>query len=473
VSAGLTGVADVVIPAHNEEAGMAACLLSLLAQRGAVDINVVVVANGCTDRTVEIAEGLRDAARAAGHRLSVLELEEAGKARALNAADRLFRGDIHVYLDADIVLSSGALAALHRALADRPEPLMASPLPIPLLPAGHLARGYAEVWMQLPSVASQVVGLGCYAVNRAGRERWSEMPELVADDAFVRARFSEHERRLLADECFIYEFPSGRDLLGVLARWREGNRELARLSTRDDPSVRLRGALATFAARPRLWRWLPSFALVSAAVRLRRGRSETWFHARRAAGGARAAPPRLWVGVAARGLPVEERLLASLEETLTGVEHTVALLEGSSTVPPRELDGRELLLILEADAPLDTRGLELLLLVARRFPQAGVYAAGERPGTGARGVPAAWSGAAEPPSIRDARIASGSLLLIGPAAWAALDERREAILLAHERPALLRLARRRGFRPLQLPAGQPRRLGEQARSTPPSTHSSP
>jgi GT2 family glycosyltransferase len=473
---GLTGIVDVVIPAHNEEAGIAACLLSLLAQRGAVEINVVVVANGCTDRTVEIAEGLRDAARAAGHRLSVLELADGGKARALNAADRLLagdiHGDIHVYLDADTVLSSGALAALHSALTDRPEALMGSPLPIPLLPAGRIARGYAEVWMELPSVASQVVGLGCYAVNRAGRERWSEMPDLVADDAFVRARFSAQERLLLGEECFIYEFPSGRDLLGVLARWREGNRELARLSAGEDPGARLGGALVTLAARPSLWRWFPSFALVSAAARLRRRGPRRWFKARRAPVGPPAAPPRLWVGLAARGRPVEGRLLASLEEALAGVEHTLAVLEDSSTGPPRELGDRDLVLIVEPDRPLDARALELLLLVARRFPQAGIYAAGAPPAdTAARG--GRPGGAVRPPpAIRDARAACGSLLLIGRAAWAALGGQGAAILLPRERPALLRLARRRGFRPLQLPAGQPSRSGE-PRSTPPSTQPSP
>ena len=94
---------DVVVPAHNEEALLPACLGSVIAQRGTGPIHLIVVANACTDRTAEVAESYRDAATASGHRLTVLELLRPGKSAALNAADGLLGGRIHVYLDSDVV----------------------------------------------------------------------------------------------------------------------------------------------------------------------------------------------------------------------------------------------------------------------------------------------------------------------------------------------------------------------------------
>src|SRR3974377_1656974 len=49
---------SVIIPARNEEASLAACLESLVAQSG-VDFEVIVVNDHSTDRTHEIAASFR------------------------------------------------------------------------------------------------------------------------------------------------------------------------------------------------------------------------------------------------------------------------------------------------------------------------------------------------------------------------------------------------------------------------------
>ena len=82
---------SVIIPANNEEAYLGACLDGLAAQSldpartGGAEI--VVAANGCTDRTVAIAESYRDRFAARGWRLVVLDIPEGGKPGALNRAD--------------------------------------------------------------------------------------------------------------------------------------------------------------------------------------------------------------------------------------------------------------------------------------------------------------------------------------------------------------------------------------------------
>ncbi|HWQ93336.1 MAG TPA: glycosyltransferase [Clostridia bacterium] len=114
---------SVVIPAHNEEAYIAQTLESLRRQNYGW-MEVVVVANGCTDNTAEAAQRLCD-------RLIVLSQKSLGVSRNLGA--RMARGEILVFLDADTTLEPMALrriaevfgtdcaAGTLRGQPDRPE----------------------------------------------------------------------------------------------------------------------------------------------------------------------------------------------------------------------------------------------------------------------------------------------------------------------------------------------------------------
>ena len=83
---------SVVIAAHNEGRNIGRCLDALLGGTPAGSIEVVVAANGCSDDTVAVATRPG---------VVVLDLPEAGKAAALNAAERQVVSFPRVYLDAD------------------------------------------------------------------------------------------------------------------------------------------------------------------------------------------------------------------------------------------------------------------------------------------------------------------------------------------------------------------------------------
>ncbi|MET0447300.1 MAG: glycosyltransferase [Aeromicrobium sp.] len=190
-------VASVVIPAHDEERGIARSLETLLDGSGALD--VVVVCNGCTDRTAEVA-------RSFGRGVRVIELAEPSKSAAVvagNAATDVFP---RVHLDADVALSGADLLKLLEPL-DRPGVLATAPRrAIPRDGCGPLVRWYYDVWERLPQVNHGLFGRGAFALSRAAQERVSALPTVMSDDLAVSDAFGETER-VVVDSAVVTVWP--------------------------------------------------------------------------------------------------------------------------------------------------------------------------------------------------------------------------------------------------------------------------
>ncbi len=96
----------VVVCAYNEEHNIGPLLTDLIKER--VD-EIVVVASGCTDTTVEIVREYE-----AKHRNVTLVVEEkrSGKTSAVNLALRLVRSDFLIFLPADVRPAEGSISKL-------------------------------------------------------------------------------------------------------------------------------------------------------------------------------------------------------------------------------------------------------------------------------------------------------------------------------------------------------------------------
>jgi len=185
---------SVLIPAHNEADWLPACLDALCAADPvAGPVEVIVVANGCTDDTAELARKKAPAFEARGWALRVLELAQGSKLGALNAGEAAARGAVLVYLDADVLVSPPLLAQLAGALAED-APRYASGMPQVTTSGDWVTRHYTRFWQTTGFMTHGVPGFGVFAMNRTGRARWGDWPDIISDDTFARLNFRPEER---------------------------------------------------------------------------------------------------------------------------------------------------------------------------------------------------------------------------------------------------------------------------------------
>lgn len=274
---------SVIIPASNEEAYLGDCLAALLASDPVPGgAEAIVVANGCRDRTADIARGFAGRAQAAGWGYRVLDLSRGDKIGALNAGDAAAGGDMRAYLDADVTVSPALMAKLARALAAAPGPAYASGQARIPRPRSAITRAYARLWQQLPFARSTAPGYGLFAVNAQGRARWGEFPRIISDDTYVRLQFAPHER-IGVDAAYDWPMIEGwGPLVRVRRRQDAGVAEIAAkwpglIANEGKPALGGAGA-ARLALRDPLG--FGVYAAVSLAVRLGRKRDIGWARGR-------------------------------------------------------------------------------------------------------------------------------------------------------------------------------------------------
>ena len=88
---------SIIIPAHNESAVIARCLQTMLQDAREDELEIIVVANGCSDDTAAKARAVSPAVR-------VIDTATPGKSNAINVGDEAATGFPRFYVDADVQL---------------------------------------------------------------------------------------------------------------------------------------------------------------------------------------------------------------------------------------------------------------------------------------------------------------------------------------------------------------------------------
>ncbi len=100
---------SVIIPAYEAENYIAQAVDSVGRQKWAGEMEIIVIDDGSSDRTAQAARGPG---------VQVLRKTQGGASSARNAGLRVAKGELILLLDADDVLTDGALNAMYQALSE-------------------------------------------------------------------------------------------------------------------------------------------------------------------------------------------------------------------------------------------------------------------------------------------------------------------------------------------------------------------
>lgn len=259
-------VASVVIPAHDEAQVLGRTLGGLVDRAGGNRLEVVVVCNGCTDDTAEVArryDGVR-----------VLEIPEPSKQAAVEVGNRAATTFPRIHLDADVTISCADVLQLARAV--RGDVHAAAPRRVvQLRRSGWVVRSYYRVWERLPQVRDGLFGRGVIALSEEGQRRVDALPRVMSDDLAVSEAFAPSERRIVSDAVVVVHPPrSTADLLRRRVRVVTGNAQATDLGIRHASSVTTPRILLRMGVRdPRIGVRIPLFLGIGLVARWRSRRA--------------------------------------------------------------------------------------------------------------------------------------------------------------------------------------------------------
>lgn len=232
------------MPAHNEERVIGRLLSALLAEAAPGELDVVVVANGCTDATAEVAAGfagVRVVETPVPSKSNALRLgdEAASSAGTASAAVTASSADPfpRLYVDADVILDTVGVRALVAAL-DEPGVLAAGPVrALPMDGVSWPVRWYYDVWQRLPSVRDELFGRGVVALSESGHARLAGWADVMADDLMMTMAFQPAERVVVPTARVEIRPPrTFADLMRRRVRAMTGNARLAAASPSAPPA---------------------------------------------------------------------------------------------------------------------------------------------------------------------------------------------------------------------------------------------
>jgi hypothetical protein len=126
----------------------------------------------------------------------------------------------------------------------------------------------------LPHIGEGMIASGAYALSEAGRSRFGNFPDLIADDGFVRVLFEPQERvQVTRAASHVYAPLTLEYLLKIKARSRLGVLQLRKrypeLTQREARTKNYRAGLWTILSRPSLYMAIIPYAYVSIVSRFR------------------------------------------------------------------------------------------------------------------------------------------------------------------------------------------------------------
>jgi glycosyltransferase involved in cell wall biosynthesis len=225
---------SVIIPAYNEEKLINQTLTYLLADDYLGNIEILVVCNGCYDKTYEnvirYIEQNQPSLDEKSITLLVTSIEEASKTNAINAGVIQTAAGIKILLDADIEMTGQGIETLVDELIERNLKGITPKVTFSYQYSSFFVRQYyiiaSQSYYNTKYRLSNVIALSPEGVSTLGT-----LPKVIADDEYIRRLFSDSEVSI-SDNC-AYNFICSKtlgSLLQVLTRAERGNLQLTKFS---------------------------------------------------------------------------------------------------------------------------------------------------------------------------------------------------------------------------------------------------
>ena len=259
----------MIIPAHNEARVIGRLLGQLTSAARPGELDIIVVPNGCTDDTAEVAASF-------GPPVRVLPIPVASKHDALRAGDDAAQNFPRLYVDADVELRAEDVRALYAALQDSRTLAVGPHRVLAMSGVRWPVRWYYDVWGKLPEVRAGLFGRGVIGVSQAGHQRVASLPPLLSDDLAAALVFGPNERIIVPDAQVVIHPPRTLgDLLRRRVRVATGVTQIERDQSAPESTARTRPAdlLAIVKQGPRMAPRVAVFATVTVVARLLAGRA--------------------------------------------------------------------------------------------------------------------------------------------------------------------------------------------------------
>ena len=255
---------SVIVPAFNEAAVIADTLspLAEAAERG--EIEVIVVPNNCSDDTSARARAICPAAM-------VLESSIPGKANAINIGAVHARGEALVFLDADLIVSEGAIRDLCAPVIEGLAQASCGRMQVDLQGADWAVRQFYKGWSFSPYHDAGKFG-GLFALSMPLAKRIFPIPNVIADDEYISRRVPHGQTQFVHESSFTVFAPRRfADLIKIRKRSRRGTLQLETLQIEAGTRQIGGGAFQTIfrraARRPTAWAGVLVYTLIILYVR--------------------------------------------------------------------------------------------------------------------------------------------------------------------------------------------------------------
>ncbi|UAL45120.1 glycosyltransferase family 2 protein [Shewanella inventionis] len=188
---------SIIIPAYNEEALIADTLLNYCGLGKGVDIELLVICNGCVDKTYELSKNICSRLKIKN---KVYDLPVGSKTAAINKGVEVSNGDYLLIQDADVVLTCEDIKNLVSEIDSQSVLTYASVKPLFVfdVKTSLLVKLYYGFLSKTPAFKKGMVSAGIYLVKRDCLKGIFPLPQVIADDGYIKASFGTEKLVLLS-----------------------------------------------------------------------------------------------------------------------------------------------------------------------------------------------------------------------------------------------------------------------------------